>query len=176
MGGSPSQPGRSIAIRQVEIASDKARGETQSARSFYHQNGKVPTGAFPEFKCCGRTLSSWRRAAVIRESIRDRFIEGHQDLARRASRSAREKRVQPSAYIVFRVGNPSLNIRCQVRRFFVMIREWMVLRVIFNSEVRGVLGGVIELDDTLEPQVIAYTVKIDVRNAIPEDIMKPSHL
>lgn len=57
-----------------------------------------------------------------------------------------------------------------------MIREWMVLRVIFNSEVRGVLGGVIELDDTLEPQVIAYTVKIDVRNAIPEDIMKPSHL
>ena len=57
-----------------------------------------------------------------------------------------------------------------------MIREWMVLRVIFNSEVRGVLGGVIELDDTLEPQVIACTVKIDVRNAIPEDIMKPSYL
>jgi hypothetical protein len=52
----------------------------------------------------------------------------------------------------------------------------MVLRVIFNSEVRGVLGGVIELDDTLEPQVIAHTVKIDVRNAISEGIMKPSHL
>lgn len=57
-----------------------------------------------------------------------------------------------------------------------MIREWMVLRVIFDSEIRGVLGGVIELDDALEPQMIAYTVKIDVRNAIPEDIMKPSHL
>ena len=28
-----------------------------------------------------------------------------------------------------------------------MIREWMVLRVIFNSEVRGVLGGVIELSE-----------------------------
>ena len=73
------------------------------------------------------------------------------------------------AYIIFRVGKPSLNIRCQVRRFFVMIREWMVLRVIFNSEVRGVLGGVIELDDTLESQVIAHTIKIDVRNAIPEE-------
>jgi hypothetical protein len=39
-----------------------------------------------------------------------------------------------------------------------------------------VLGGVIELDDTFELQVIAHTVKIDVRNTIPEDIMKPSHL
>src|SRR5258708_6770356 len=54
MGGSPSQPGRSIAIRHVDIAGgDKACGETQSARGFNHQNGKVPTGAFPEFKCCG---------------------------------------------------------------------------------------------------------------------------
>jgi hypothetical protein len=35
---------------------------------------------------------------------------------------------------------------------------------------------VIDLDDTLESQVIARTVKFDVRNAIPEDIMKPSHL
>jgi hypothetical protein len=52
----------------------------------------------------------------------------------------------------------------------------MVLRVIFNPEVRGVLGGVIEFDDTLESQVIAHTVKIHVSNAIPEDIMKPSHL
>jgi hypothetical protein len=57
-----------------------------------------------------------------------------------------------------------------------MIREWMTLRVIFNSEVGGVFGRVIELDDTLEAQVIAHTVKINVRNAIPEDIMKPSHL
>jgi hypothetical protein len=57
-----------------------------------------------------------------------------------------------------------------------MIREWMTLRVIFNSEVGGVFGRVIELDDTLEAQVIAHTVKIEMRNAIPEDIMKPSHL
>ena len=121
-------------------------------------------------------MSPWRLAAVIRESIQDRFVEGHQDLARRASRSAREKRVQPSAYIIFRVGKPSLNIRCQVRRFFLVIREWMVFRVVFNSKVRGVLRSVIELDDTFESQVIAHTVKIDVRNAIPEDIMKPSHL
>ena len=78
--------------------------------------------------------------------------------------------------MIFRVGEPSLNIRCQVRRFFLMIRKWMVFRVIFNSEVRGVLRSVIDLDDTLESQVIAHTVKIDVRNAIPEDIMKPSHL
>lgn len=120
-------------------------------------------------------MSSWRRAPVIGESIRDCFIEGHQDLARRASRSACEKRVQPSADMIFRVGEPPLNIRRQVRRFFVMIRKWMVFRVIFNSKVRGVLRSMIDPDDTLEPQVIAHTVKIDVHYAIPKDIMKPSH-
>ena len=78
--------------------------------------------------------------------------------------------------MIFRVGEPSLNIGCQVRRFFLMIREWMVFRVIFNSKVWGVLRSVFEFDDTLESQVIAHTVKIDVRNAISEDIMKPSHL
>ena len=57
-----------------------------------------------------------------------------------------------------------------------MIRKWMVFRVIFNSKVGGVLRSVIDLDDTLESQAIARTVKFDVRNAIPEDIMKPSHL
>src|ERR1700745_4492922 len=52
--------------------------------------------------------------------------------------------------MIFRVGEPSMNIRCQVRRLFLMIREWTVFRVIFNSIVRGVLRSVIDLDDTLE--------------------------
>jgi len=57
-----------------------------------------------------------------------------------------------------------------------MIREWMVRRVILNPEVRGVLRSVVNLDFTVESQVIARAVKFDVRDAIPKDIMKPSHL
>ena len=52
----------------------------------------------------------------------------------------------------------------------------MVFRVVFDSKVRSVLRSVVDLYDALKSQVIACTVKFDVRNAIPEDIMKPSHL
>lgn len=52
----------------------------------------------------------------------------------------------------------------------------MLFRVFLNSEVRGVFWSVVKFDDTLELQVIARTLKFYVGDAIPEDIMKPSHL